>query len=180
YTQLVLGATLRHVPEDGSYNTFSQHVIAHLIGAGIVAFAVLASAAADTARRDRRWLAAAMAAVVLTQVGLGVATWVAKYRLPAWAQQQLRAPGVAADAWALAGGPTTIPAATAGGWGQTHTVTAHSATGSLLLALCVARATLGSRGRVDSAETAEAAADNRWASQRRPTVPPSPEPSLAR
>lgn len=184
YTQLVLGATLRHVPEDGSYNTFSQHVIAHLVGAALVTLAVLGSAVFDTARRDRRWFAAAMATVVVTQVGLGLATWVAKYRLPDWAHQQLRAPGVAADAWALAGRATTIPPVTAGGWGQTHTVTAHSATGSLLLALCVARATLGSRRRVTGANPAKTASIGTTtptpSRPRNAVARPAPEPASVR
>jgi len=164
YFQLVLGAAMRHVPEDSSYNTFAQHVQTHVWGAGVVTLGVLLNASIawlGPGGRLRRTLATLMIAVVLLQGSLGVATWVAKYRLPGWAQT-----GVAADAWAAVAGPGTMSPSSAGGWIETHVVTGHSATGSLLLALSVAHAVVATRRR--------AAAD-----QPEPPVPPS-EPSPPR
>lgn len=143
YCQLMLGATLRHIPEDGGFLTFASHVRYHLIVAGVVATAVLALAAKAWLASESstpRWLASAMAAVVAMQLALGVGTWIAKYRLPGWAQ-----PLWESDAWDRFGGPITIAASTAGGWFETHTVTAHSATGSLLLGLSVAAAATARR-----------------------------------
>lgn len=150
YFQLVLGAAMRHVPEDSSYNTFADHVQTHLWGALVVTVAILANAALAWCRAgggSRRVLAGLMVAVVLAQGSLGVATWVAKYRLPGWAQS-----GVAADAWAATVGPGTMSPSTAGGWTETHVVTGHSANGSLLLALATAHAVIATRRRpADSA-----------------------------
>ena len=144
YLQVVLGAALRHVPEDGAFATFAQHVQAHLIGAGLVTVLVLAAAAVawrQPVGPGRRWLSAALVALVAAQVSLGVATWVAKYRLPDWAQH-----GTAARAWEGVAGQATMGASTAGGWAETHVVTGHSAVGSLLLACSAAHATLATRG----------------------------------
>lgn len=143
YLQLVAGASLRHAPEESSFNTFALHVQAHLWGALLVTLAVLATAWIAWRRpvgRARRRLATLLVFVVLAQVSLGVATWVTKYRLPDWAQS-----GVAADAWERVAGPGTMGPSTVGGWGETHTVTGHSATGSLLLALAVAHAVTARR-----------------------------------
>ncbi|CAN0366267.1 unnamed protein product, partial [Ectocarpus sp. 4 AP-2014] len=127
YLQLTLGAAMRHVPEDSAFGTFALHVRAHLW----LLNAVLAWRAATG--RSRRVLAGLMVVVVLAQGSLGLAAWVAKYRLPDWAQT-----GFAADAWAATVGPGTMSPSTAGGWSETHVVTGHSANGSLLLALATA------------------------------------------
>lgn len=145
YVQLLLGAAMRHVPEDASFNTFADHIRTHLWGALVVTIAVIAAAVVawwHPVGRSRRIVATCLLGVVLAQASLGVATWIAKYRLPAWAQQ-----GVAADAWAAVAGPGTISPSVAGGWTETHVVTGHSATGSLLLALSVAHAIVVTRRR---------------------------------
>ncbi|QDT68893.1 Heme A synthase [Planctomycetes bacterium MalM25] len=143
FLQLFAGASLRHAPEASSFNTFAVHVQAHLWGALLVTLAVLATAWITWRRpvgQVRRWLAALLLGVVLLQVSLGVATWITKYRLPEWAQT-----GSAAHAWETVAGPGTIGPPTAGGWSETHLVTGHSATGSLLLALAVAHAVTARR-----------------------------------
>lgn len=143
YFQLVLGAAMRHVPEDSSFSTFAQHVQTHLWGALVVTLLVLLNgvlAWRGATDRSHRVLAGLMVAVVLAQGSLGVAAWVAKYRLPDWAQT-----GLAADAWAAAVGPGTMSPSTAGGWSETHVVTGHSANGSLLLALATAHALVAAR-----------------------------------
>lgn len=143
YLQLIAGASLRHAPEESSFNTFALHVQAHLWGALMVTLGVLATAWIAWRRpvgRSRRRLPALLLGVVLLQVSLGVATWIAKYRLPEWAQT-----GPAAHAWETVAGPGTMGPSTAGGWSETHLVTGHSATGSLLLALAVAHAVTARR-----------------------------------
>ncbi len=145
YIQLVAGAALRHAPEDSSFNTFATHVQTHLWGALVVTLVTLGTAWVAWTRPvglGRKRLAGFLLVVLTLQVSLGVATWVAKYRLPAWAQQ-----GIAADAWEATVGAGTMSASTAGGWGQTHTVTGHSANGSLLLGLSIAHAVVATRRR---------------------------------
>ncbi|MEO0530708.1 MAG: COX15/CtaA family protein [Planctomycetota bacterium] len=173
YVQLLLGAAMRHVPEDASFNTFADHIRTHLWGALVVTLAVIATTLVAWLRpvsRSRRIVASCLLGVVLAQASLGVATWIAKYRLPAWAQQ-----GVAADAWEAVAGPGTINPSVAGGWTETHVVTGHSATGSLLLALATAHAVIATRRRefataADPTEEADTASRNATAS--RPTESP--------
>lgn len=151
YFQLVAGAALRHVPEDSSFNTFAVHVQAHLWGALVVTLAVITTAWIAWRKpvgRGRKRLAVLLVGVLALQVTLGVATWVAKYRLPDWAHSTLAQGGIVADAWEATVGPGTISASTAGGWGQTHTVTGHSANGSLLLGLSIAHAVIAMRQRL--------------------------------
>lgn len=143
YVQLLLGAAMRHVPEDASFNTFADHIRAHLWGALAVTLAVIIATAVSWRRpvgRSRRILATCLLGVVLAQASLGVGTWIAKYRLPTWAQT-----GITADAWAAVAGSGTISPSIAGGWTETHVVTGHSAIGSLLLALATAHAVVATR-----------------------------------
>lgn len=138
YNQVALGAAIRHVPEGGSFVTFAQHTMGHVIGAAAVLVAVLGVIAFALARpvgRVRRALTWVMALALMAQLALGVATWVTKYRLPDWAQT-----GVVSEAWETWVGPGTMDPPIAGGWEETHIVTAHSAIGSLLLALATAYA----------------------------------------
>lgn len=147
YTQLVLGATLRHTPEASDPWAFALHVQSHLIMAGVVTLAVIALVISDTLAGRRR-LPALLSLVLLAQVSLGFATWIAKYRYPAWTKpttaltaeaegQSIGPPRV--RGWAETVAPATIQPSTANGFAETVTVTAHSAIGSLLLALAVAR-----------------------------------------
>ncbi|QDV74858.1 COX15/CtaA family protein [Botrimarina mediterranea] len=143
YIQVIAGAAVRHVPEDSSFNTFAMHVQMHLWLALVVSLAVLANviyAWRKPVGVARRMLSTQMLVILILQVVMGVATWVAKYRLPDWAQN-----GVAADAWETVAGPGTMSPSTSGGWTETYVVTGHSATGSLLLALATAQAVVGRR-----------------------------------
>lgn len=145
WVQVTLGAALRHAPEEGSFYTFAQHVQAHLWQAGLVTLAVVGVAALSwrrTVPNGQRVLASLAAGVLVVQVGLGVATWIAKYRLPQWADDAIAHGGPLADAWAAAAGPGTMSPSTAGGWSETLIITAHTATGALLLALTTAWAVL--------------------------------------
>jgi len=88
YTQIVLGAQLRHLAPDGSTTWFAIWVWLHLIVAGlnlltIVWLAVLAwRRFGDRPTVVRRgWL---LLALFVLQLILGAATWVTNYGWPAW------------------------------------------------------------------------------------------------
>ena len=143
YCQLLLGASLRHTPEEGGFITFTSHVRYHLIFATIAVVLVTWNAMSVWrlgVKGGVRQLALIMALGICVQVGLGLGTWMLKYHVPQWAQAESLRP-----AWAAVGGSGTMPATINGGWTETHTITAHSATGSLLLGLSVASATLAAR-----------------------------------
>lgn len=140
YCQLLLGASMRHAPEEGGFHTFTSHVRYHLVFATIALILVIWNSVSVWrlgVTGGLRKLALAMALGIGVQVCLGIGTWMLKYHVPQWAQAESLRP-----AWAAVGGSGTMPATIAGGWTETHTVTAHSATGSLLLGLSVASATL--------------------------------------
>jgi heme a synthase len=126
YLQIVFGAVLRHVPVVSEPTTFLLAVRFHLVMAVVLTLHVLALTWIVT-RHARPWRALVRGVWVLTvllliQLGLGGATWVAKFSVPTWAA-----------AWWPNGGF----AIQADGWTQTHIITAHVAVGSLLLAASV-------------------------------------------
>lgn len=122
YMQMIAGAVLRHMLVSASPQTFRTAVVVHLALALIVLAASLEIAWLATRSgqiRHVRLAGLAVLLVVLVQLSLGVATWLVKYGTPVWAESMF-------------GSPTT--AIVADGWWQTHLITAHQATGSLLLA----------------------------------------------
>jgi cytochrome c oxidase assembly protein subunit 15 len=70
-------------------------------------------------------LALTLVGLIALQLLLGVATWVVRFSVPVWAS----------DWW-----PGGVPSVAAGGWLETHVITAHVAGGSLLLAVSIALA----------------------------------------
>jgi heme a synthase len=127
YLQLVLGASMRHVPETAEPAYFRVLVWFHLIGAACVAVAALALAVAPRCpvpglALPRRLLLVAVAG----QICLGLGTWVMKFNFPAWwadfafAQAHL----IVSDDFY-----------------QVQVVTAHVALGSLILAIATYSAT---------------------------------------
>jgi len=88
YFQLVLGAVLRHVPLAASPGVFRAALILHLVLAAALAGHVLASAwRARRLPRDAsrlKTVGVLLAVLVLVQISLGFATYVAKYAFPAW------------------------------------------------------------------------------------------------
>jgi hypothetical protein len=95
-----------------------------------------------------RRLALAVGGLVVLQISLGFATWVAKYRYPDWFPlETLAETRWEAGSWEPGLAAGTLTARTAGGWGETHTVTAHSAIGSLLFATSTALAVAAGRRR---------------------------------
>ncbi len=123
YTQLVLGANLRHLPVGASPNTFRVVLFFLLaVAAALVAHIVmLAARSARVPRGELSLLRPAMFLVllVLLQVALGVDTWIGKYGWPAWMGDYGFAAGhvVSADSHH-----------------QTWATTAHVAMGSMILA----------------------------------------------
>jgi cytochrome c oxidase assembly protein subunit 15 len=134
YLQLVFGAVLRHVPIDSEPGTFLLAVRFHLLLAGVLVLHVLfvtwSILRHFRAERPLVRLVFAQCGLITVQILLGLATWIVKYAVPDWA----------ASWWLLP--EFTIQA---GGWLQTHVVTAHVAVGSLLLATSVALALLSLR-----------------------------------
>jgi cytochrome c oxidase assembly protein subunit 15 len=126
YVQLVLGANLRHIPVTAGIDQFRMALFFHLIGAAAVAAHVLLLAA-HIVRRYRTEAALRRAALLLVvlivfQLLLGAGSWVVKYSLP-----------TGSEGAALVGGLTLENE----GMLQAVTVTAHTAGGSLILALSV-------------------------------------------
>lgn len=125
YLQLVIGANLRHLTVDTTPNTFRALVFFHLVVAAvlaihIVALTVLVGLCGGPALV---WRPALLLCVLLAvQLVLGASTWVVKYSLPGWL-----APYELAEGFTIQeNGPL-----------QTNVITAHVATGSLIVATAV-------------------------------------------
>ena len=126
YVQLVLGANVRHVAVDASWQWFRGITYLHLFLALAVAVHVLVLAGA-TLRFDWRRgglvrPAALLTALVGVQIALGSATWLVRFAYPDWVRGFL--------------GTSPNPIVEHGMLGA-NVVTAHVATGSLLLATAV-------------------------------------------
>jgi cytochrome c oxidase assembly protein subunit 15 len=87
YGQLVLGAILRHVPLTSSPQVFRAALVLHLlVAAALAAHIALAAWRCWQSREHRGLLFPGLLLPVLAavQIGLGLATYVAKYSWPAW------------------------------------------------------------------------------------------------
>jgi cytochrome c oxidase assembly protein subunit 15 len=88
YGQLVLGAVLRHVPLSASPQVFRLALVFHLILAGAlviqIGIAAIQAWWPSNYRRGLRLPGVLLVLLVLVQVVLGLATYVAKYSWPAW------------------------------------------------------------------------------------------------
>jgi heme a synthase len=124
YTQLVLGAQLRHLPVGVSPGEFRAAVILHVVFALVVTGHVLLLAARVLQLRPRPDRLVRPAGGLLLLVGvqllLGVGAWISKYGWPQWLL-----PGD----WL---GEYTVQA---GAFWPAMTTTAHVATGSLIIAM---------------------------------------------
>jgi len=122
YLQLVIGAYLRHVPFYAEPSSFQIAIWFHvLVAVAIVVHVALVAWHVWSNYRGESALAgpaAWMAGLIVMQIALGLSTWVVKYGFPAFLGD-----------WAPAGHVNV-----AGGFWQTHIVTAHVAVGSLILA----------------------------------------------
>nr|AGC72160.1 heme A synthase, cytochrome oxidase biogenesis protein Cox15-CtaA [uncultured bacterium A1Q1_fos_962] len=136
YLQLIFGAHLRHVSPDWQPQTFQIFVLAHLVGALILAVHAVwmpvrwRELASVTGVRNGLWHVRGLATLVVTQIALGTFVWRVKYQWPTWVPQPdwFRNSPVQAE-----------------GMLQVLTVTAHVALGSLIFALAATIALRGHR-----------------------------------
>ncbi|MEM8733179.1 MAG: COX15/CtaA family protein [Planctomycetota bacterium] len=123
YTQLVIGAQLRHVTGAVPHKLFKGFVHLHLGLAAVVLLLAIVLAAVLLIQRKMtgkiRLVAQLLAFAVLCQVALGIGTWVVNYALP-WSELNDSLAGY------------TISAK---GYWESMIVTAHVATGSLIISL---------------------------------------------
>jgi cytochrome c oxidase assembly protein subunit 15 len=123
YGQLIMGAQLRHVTAAISHTSFMGYVHIHLTLAALVALLALTLATILTFSGQMsgqvRRPAQLLAGLVVVQIGLGFGTWIVNYALP-WSEMNE----------ALAA--YTIQAK---GYWESLIVTAHMATGSLIISL---------------------------------------------
>jgi cytochrome c oxidase assembly protein subunit 15 len=133
YFQLVVGAVVRHSPlmlTESAARIFQIAVYMHVVLAAVVVFHVLWLAHRGFWSRISRVPSVGLALLVSLQVLLGVATWMLKYGMPAWATNLVGETGHfnrASDAIGAA------------------IITAHGAVGSLIVAVCVVVALQGAR-----------------------------------
>ena len=127
YIQIVLGALLRHLPTSASPGFFFWAVWGHLIFAGLVTLQILIVVWMVTRGRCAHSAlgrpAVGLLLLVLCQIVLGCATWIVHYYWPNWVPDL-----------DLVARYTTIESK---GLLQTMIVTAHQATGSLVLGMSV-------------------------------------------
>lgn len=125
YVQLVLGAQVRHIAVGAAPLEFQISVYFHLFMAAVLAVQIVflcTTLVCGQHRRDKAILRPTLwlGSLIVTQLFLGAATWVAKY---AW-------PGFLADqAW------TANYTITSGSMLQASIITAHVATGSLIFVI---------------------------------------------
>ena len=120
---MILGAQVRHVPAVATAASFQVAVLFHLIVAVLLVVTVAWLASVALSLPERSFVirpVAVLLGLVLFQVFLGGATWLAKYSWPLGESK-------------LFGAGTNI----AGGWTQSLTITAHVVTGSLMFATAV-------------------------------------------
>lgn len=134
YTQLVLGAHLRHPADDASPRMFHVTLLFHIVVGIALAGHIVGMTfpfhrkAADQSLLTRSALA--LVGLLIVQLGLGFATLISKYGWPDWL-----------------GGTIFNPAftVTAKGFWSSMIVTAHVANGSLILATLAVMTTLSWR-----------------------------------
>lgn len=134
YLQIVIGAVMRHVPLDAQPSTFMHAVKGHLYLAAVLALHILALACLVQSRargvQPLSRLSLALVGLLFVQAALGAGTWIVKFAVPSWAVSIIGTQQVAVRE---------------GSWLQTHVITAHVATGSLILATSVALALYAQR-----------------------------------
>lgn len=140
YCQLIMGAQLRHVTAAISHSAFMGFVHTHLLLAAVVAllalvllgFSLFSPSLVARVRRPAGWLGL----LVALQIGLGIATWIVNYALP----------------WSEVNRSLAAYTISAKGYWESMIVTAHMATGSLIIAVAsvaALRAWRSSWGRLE-------------------------------
>ncbi|QDU55146.1 COX15/CtaA family protein [Aeoliella mucimassa] len=121
YLQMIVGALIRHMPVTFVTTAFTHATRVHVVLAGLVTVLVLRMAWLATRAEFPKFLRRSgwvLNFAMLFQLLLGLATWILKYGTPLWLRGIL---------------PMSPEAVLADGWWQSHVVTAHQATGALLL-----------------------------------------------
>lgn len=123
YFQIVLGAQLRHLPSELAPGWSFWWTILHLTVAGLIpvvwGLCYWYAARPPSAPIPRRWLRV-FGWLLALQITLGLGTWVVNYNFPRWFHE-----------WVMVIPYTVVQ----GGLLQALVTTAHTATGSLLLAV---------------------------------------------
>lgn len=126
YIQLVIGAHLRHIPVSASPGTFRVIVFFHLLMAAVITAHVILLTVqtwiVDSGNYALLKTALVLIALVFFQLVLGAGTWVVSFSWPTWMSESAIASGY------------TIQSR---GWVESNIVTAHVATGSLIVATAV-------------------------------------------
>jgi len=138
YCQLIMGAQLRHVTGLVSHKVFKGFVHMHLGLAGLVLIlAILLAAFALFSRKTPKKVsrtAQVLALIVLGQIALGIGTWIVNYALP----------------WSEINETLAAYTISAKGYWESLIVTAHMATGSLIISLATVVALRAWRSRAVS------------------------------
>ena len=129
YVQLVLGAILRH-PLPDAPSLFRGAVLLHVVVAFVLLaqtllFHISALRSGCLAGHGVRWASLFTMILVVGQLALGGATWIAKYAWPAWLESFQFAAAYVIEEKSIA---------------QSLIVTAHVANGALILAMLVMQA----------------------------------------
>ena len=124
YVQLILGAFLRHIDVIAPPNMYRDLVLAHIFMAIFVVLGTLGQwfYLNNSKYGEAKGLSASitmLCLLIVVQFGLGICTWVVKYGWPIWFEDVTLAATFVVNEKAF--------------W-QTNLITAHVATGSLLLA----------------------------------------------
>ena len=134
FAQLVLGATLRHVPLTAGAGLFRAALWLHLLVAGALTFLTLMTCVRSASLRLAPYRASRFSALLLLlvaiQIGLGAGTYIMKYAFPVWLQGYDFAAGYVVQEKSLA---------------QSFVTTAHVATGALILFVAALQATAATR-----------------------------------
>lgn len=119
FSQLVVGAQLRHITGSASTQYFVSFVHLHLTMAGLIVLCsfLLLAAASRQAAPPTRHSALGLVLLVLVQVALGIGTWLVNYALP----------------WPELNSALAQYTILAKGYLESMVVTAHVATGSLII-----------------------------------------------
>jgi cytochrome c oxidase assembly protein subunit 15 len=134
FLQLALGAVVRHVPLTSSPTVFRAALLLHFVFAALLSVQITVSSwrmwSVCQSARGLTFPSLALPILLLVQLGLGVATYVAKYSWPAWLADYSFAAGHVVQEKSLL---------------QSMTVTAHVGNGSLILFLAALLAVRVSR-----------------------------------
>lgn len=126
FIQLTIGAQLRHITGDTSGKVFMGFVHLHLTLAGLILILslMLWFVTPRTAAPMTRRAAAVLVLLVAVQIALGIGTWLVNYALP----------------WAELNETVARYTISAKGYWESMVVTAHVATGSLIISFSTAAA----------------------------------------